>query len=154
MGNYSSYLNLYGNSVGSFSGNTEMKIADFIEEESLVISRSYSDSTLEVMSESKRDKIAAAVGELEINNNKVENAISCIYIKKQMESGFREKIEELNDKLKETEYQVDNLHYLNSRLRHRNVLELENKNNEIKRVKEQLRIMKHQYELLSRKKND
>ena len=154
MGNYSSYLNVYGNVEGSFPVNTEMKISDSSDEETLVINRSYSDSALEIISESKRDKIISAIGELEINNKKVQNAISCVYMKKQMESGFREKIEELTEKLRETEDQVDHLHYINTRLEHNHIVEIQKKNNEIKDTRDQLRIMKIQYDKLCNKKNN
>lgn len=154
MGNYTSYLNVYGNVEGSFPVNTEMDISDSSDEETLVINRSYSDSALEIISESKKDKIIAAIGELEINNNRVQNAISCVYMKKQMESGFREKIEELTEKLRETEDQVDHLHYINTRLEHKYIVEIQKKNNEINETKDQLRIMKFQYEKLCNKKHN
>ena len=154
MGNYTSYLNGYGDVEGSFPVNTEMDISDSSDEETLVINRSYSDSALEIISESKKDKIIAAIGELEINNNRVQNAISCVYMKKQMESGFREKIEELTEKLRDTEDQVDHLHYINTRLEHKHIVEIQKKNNEIKETKDQLRIMKFQYHKLCNKKHN
>lgn len=147
MGNYNSFLsNIEDNN------QINMEISDTESEEPLVINRSYSDSALEIMTESQRDKIVKAVGDLDINNKKVENAISCIYLKDKLERGFRNKIDELNEKLKETEDQLDDLHFINSRLRHKNDSLIRKHNEEKQILKQQLNIITFKYEELTKKK--
>lgn len=149
MGNYTSYLT-YSEETTPVS----MEITDSDSEETLVINRSYSDSTLEVMSESKREKLANTVGELELNNKNLENAISCIYLKNKMKSGFEKKINELTLQLHDTQDEVDDLHFLNSRLRHNYNRDISDKKQEIKILREQLGIMTLRLENLITKKNN
>ena len=149
MGNYTSYLT-YSEETTPVS----MEITDSDSEETLVINRSYSDSTLEVMSESKREKLANTVGELELNNKNLENAISCIYLKNKMKSGFEKKINELTIQLHDTQDEVDDLHFLNSRLRHNYNRDISDKKQEIKILREQLGIMTLRLENLITKKNN
>ena len=127
MGNYTSYL-----SFNEEQTTNNMEIIDSDAEDAIVINRSFSDSALEIMSESSQNKIVKAVGALEINSRKVENAISCIYLKNKMKDSFRYKIDELNEKLEETQDQLDDLHFLNSRLRHKYNRDIELKNSEIR----------------------
>lgn len=149
MGNYTSYL-----SFNEEQTTNNMEIIDSDAEDAIVINRSFSDSALEIMSESHQNKIVKAVGALEINSRKVENAISCIYLKNKMKDSFRYKIDELNEKLEETQDQLDNLHFLNSRLRHKYNRDIELKNSEIRILKEQLSILNLKYEFLTKKKNE
>ena len=149
MGNYTSYL-----SFNEEQTTNNMEIIDSDSEDAIVINRSFSDSALEIMSESSQNKIVKAVGALEINSRKVENAISCIYLKNKMKDSFRYKIDELNEKLEETQDQLDDLHFLNSRLRHKYNRDIELKNSEIRILKEQLSILNLKYEFLTKKKNE
>ena len=149
MGNYTSYL-----SFNEEQTTNNMEIIDSDAEDAIVINRSFSDSALEIMSESHQNKIIKAVGALEINSRKVENAISCIYLKNKMKDSFRYKIDELNEKLEETQDQLDDLHFLNSRLRHKYNRDIELKNSEIRILKEQLSILNLKYEFLTKKKNE
>lgn len=149
MGNYTSYL-----SFNEEQTTNNMEIIDSDAEDAIVINRSFSDSALEIMSESSQNKIVKAVGALEINSRKVENAISCIYLKNKMKDSFRYKIDELNEKLEETQDQLDDLHFLNSRLRHKYNRDIELKNSEIRILKEQLSILNLKYEFLTKKKNE
>ena len=149
MGNYTSYL-----SFNEEQTTNNMEIIDSDAEDAIVINRSFSDSALEIMSESHQNKIVKAVGALEINSRKVENAISCIYLKNKMKDSFRYKIDELNEKLEETQDQLDDLHFLNSRLRHKYNRDIELKNSEIRILKEQLSILNLKYEFLTKKKNE
>jgi len=149
MGNYTSYL-----SFNEEQTTNNMEIIDSDSEDAIVINRSFSDSALEIMSESHQNKIVKAVGALEINSRKVENAISCIYLKNKMKDSFRYKIDELNEKLEETQDQLDDLHFLNSRLRHKYNRDIELKNSEIRILKEQLSILNLKYEFLTKKKNE
>ena len=149
MGNYTSYL-----SFNEEQTTNNMEIIDSDAEDAIVINRSFSDSALEIMSESSQNKIVKAVGALEINSRKVENAISCIYLKNKMKDSFRYKIDELNEKLEETQDQLDDLHFLNSRLRHKYNRDIELKNSEIGILKEQLSILNLKYEFLTKKKNE
>ena len=78
MGNYNSYIYNSEEPIPQ-----TMDISDTESEDTLVINKSYSDSTLEVMSESQREKIVKAVGELDVNNkmkNKLLLKISKIVI--------------------------------------------------------------------------
>jgi hypothetical protein len=149
MGNYTSYL-----SFNEEQTTNNMEIIDSDAEDAIVINRSFSDSALEIMSESSQNKIVKAVGALEINSRKVENAISCIYLKNKMKDSFRYKIDELNETLEETQDQLDDLHFLNSRLRHKYNRDIELKNSEIRILKEQLSILNLKYEFLTKKKNE
>lgn len=149
MGNYTSYL-----SFNEEQTTNNMEIIDSDTEDAIVINRSFSDSALEIMSESSQNKIVKAVGALEINSRKVENAISCIYLKNKMKDSFRYKIDELNETLEETQDQLDDLHFLNSRLRHKYNRDIELKNSEIRILKEQLSILNLKYEFLTKKKNE
>lgn len=148
MGNYTSYLTYSEETLPN-----SMEITDSESEETIVINRSYSDSTLEVMSESKREKLANTVGELEINNTNLENAISCIYLKDKMKNGFEKKVNELTLQLQDTQDEIDDLHFLNSRLRHNYKRDISVKNQEIKILREQLGIMTLKLENLINKKN-
>ena len=149
MGNYTSYLTYSEETVP-----VSMEITDSDSEDTIVINRSYSDSTLEVMSESKREKLANTVGELELNNKNLENAISCIYLKNKMKTGFEKKINELTIQLHDTQDEVDDLHFLNSRLRHNYNRDISDKKQEIKILREQLGIMTLRLENLITKKNN
>ena len=149
MGNYTSYM-----SFNEEQTTNNMEIIDSDAEDAIVINRSFSDSALEIMSESHQNKIVKAVGALEINSRKVENAISCIYLKNKMKDSFRYKIDDLNEKLEETQDQLDDLHFLNSRLRHKYNRDIELKNSEIRILKEQLSILNLKYEFLTKKKNE
>lgn len=149
MGNYTSYLTYSEETIPN-----SMEITDSDSEETLVINRSYSDSTLEVMSESKREKLANTVGELELNNKNLENTISCIYLKNKMKTGFEKKINELTLQLHDTQDEVDNLHFLNSRLRHNYNRDISDKKQEIKILREKLGIMTLRLENLITKKNN
>lgn len=71
-----------------------------------------------------------------------------------MKDSFRYKIDELNEKLEETQDQLDDLHFLNSRLRHKYNRDIELKNSEIRILKEQLSILNLKYEFLTKKKNE
>lgn len=149
MGNYNSYI------YNSEEPNPlSMEISDTESEDTLVINKSYSDSTLEIMSEKQREKIVSAVGTLEINNKKLENTISCIYLQNKMKTGFEKKIDELNAQLLDTQDEVDQLHFINSRLKHNYNRDIQIKNNEIKKIREQLGIMNLKYENLVSKKNE
>lgn len=149
MGNYNSYIYNSEEPIPQ-----TMDISDTESEDTLVINRSYSDSTLEIMSESQREKIVKAVGELDVNNKKVENAISCIYLRDKMRDGFEKKISELNDELIDTQNEVEQLHFINTRLRHKYNKDITIKNQEIKKIREQLGIMNLKYESLLSKKNE
>lgn len=149
MGNYNSYIYNSEEPIPQ-----TMDISDTESEDTLVINKSYSDSTLEIMTENQREKIVKAVGELDVNNKKLENAISCIYLRDKMRDGFEKKISELNNELIDTQNEVEQLHFINTRLRHKYNKDILTKNQEIKKIREQLGIMNLKYESLLSKKNE
>lgn len=147
MGNYLSYYNEYSSEYSS----NNMEISD--DEDTMIISRSFSDSALEIASEKQRDQLVKNIRELNLNKSRVENAISCIYQKNKLEESFKNKIESLKDKLFQTENEVDVLHLKNVRLQNKYDSLVIEKNKEIKELKQLVSIMKLQYERLKSKKD-
>ena len=113
MGNYLSY---YSENYDGYTSN-EMEISD--DEDVMIISRSFSDSALEITSEKQRDTLVKNIQQLNLNKSRVENAISCIYQKNKLEESFKNKIESLKDKLFQTENEVEVLHLKNVRLQNK-----------------------------------
>jgi len=147
MGNYLSY---YSENYDGYSSN-EMEISD--DEDVMIISRSFSDSALEIASEKQRDTLVKNIRELNLNKSRVENAISCIYQKNKLEESFKNKIESLKDKLFQTENEVEVLHLKNVRLQNKYDSLVIEKNKEVKELKQLVSIMKLQYECLKNKKD-
>tara|TARA_B100001093_G_scaffold421202_1_gene413412 strand:+ start:172 stop:606 length:435 start_codon:yes stop_codon:yes gene_type:complete len=143
MGNYLSYYNEYSSSA--------MEISD--DDDTIIISRSFSDSALEITTEKQRDTLVKNIRELKLNKCRVENAISCIYQKNKMEDCFKNKIKSLEEKLYTTENEVDVLHLKNVRLQNKYDSLVIEKNKEIKELKQLVSIMKLQYEHLKNKKD-
>ena len=119
----------------------------------MIISRSFSDSALEIASEKQRDTLVKNIRELNLNKSRVENAISCIYQKNKLEESFKNKIESLKDKLFQTENEVEVLHLKNVRLQNKYDSLVVEKNKEVKELKQLVSIMKLQYECLKNKKD-
>lgn len=147
MGNYLSY---YSENYDGYSSN-EMEISD--DEDVMIISRSFSDSALEITSEKQRDTLVKNIRQLNLNKSRVENAISCIYQKNKLEESFKNKIESLKDKLFQTENEVEVLHLKNVRLQNKYDSLVIEKNREVKELKQLVSIMKLQYERLKNKKD-
>ena len=147
MGNYLSY---YSENYDGYTSN-EMEISD--DEDVMIISRSFSDSALEIASEKQRDTLVKNIRELNLNKSRVENAISCIYQKNKLEESFKNKIESLKDKLFQTENEVEVLHLKNVRLQNKYDSLVVEKNKEVKELKQLVSIMKLQYERLKNKKD-
>jgi len=147
MGNYLSY---YSENYDGYTSN-EMEISD--DEDVMIISRSFSDSALEIASEKQRDTLVKNIRELNLNKSRVENAISCIYQKNKLEESFKNKIESLKDKLFQTENEVEVLHLKNVRLQNKYDSLVIEKNKEVKELKQLVSIMKLQYERLKNKKD-
>ena len=147
MGNYLSY---YSENYDGYTSN-EMEISD--DEDVMIISRSFSDSALEIASEKQRDTLVKNIRELNLNKSRVENAISCIYQKNKLEESFKNKIESLKDKLFQTENEVEVLHLKNVRLQNKYDSLVIEKNREVKELKQLVSIMKLQYERLKNKKD-
>jgi len=147
MGNYLSY---YSENYDGYSSN-EMEISD--DEDVIIISRSFSDSALEITSEKQRDTLVKNIRQLNLNKSRVENAISCIYQKNKLEESFKNKIESLKDKLFQTENEVEVLHLKNVRLQNKYDSLVIEKNKEVKELKQLVSIMKLQYERLKNKKD-
>ena len=147
MGNYLSY---YSENYDGYTSN-EMEISD--DEDVMIISRSFSDSALEIASEKQRDILVKNIRELNLNKSRVENAISCIYQKNKLEESFKNKIESLKDKLFQTENEVEVLHLKNVRLQNKYDSLVVEKNKEVKELKQLVSIMKLQYERLKNKKD-
>ena len=143
MGNYLSYYNEYSSSA--------MEISD--DDDTIIISRSFSDSALEITTEKQRDTLVKNIRELKLNKCRVENAISCIYQKNKMEDCFKNKIKSLEEKLYTTENEVDVLHLKNVRLQNKYDSLIIEKDKEIKELKQLVSIMKLQYEHLKNKKD-
>ena len=147
MGNYLSY---YSENYDGYTSN-EMEISD--DEDVMIISRSFSDSALEIASEKQRDTLVKNIRELNLNKSRVENAISCIYQKNKLEESFKNKIESLKDKLFQTENEVEVLHLKNVRLQNKYDSLVVEKDREVKELKQLVSIMKLQYERLKNKKD-
>ncbi len=147
MGNYLSY---YSETYDGYTSN-EMEISD--DEDVMIISRSFSDSALEIASEKQRDTLVKNIRQLNLNKSRVENAISCIYQKNKLEESFKNKIESLKDKLFQTENEVEVLHLKNVRLQNKYDSLVVEKNKEVKELKQLVSIMKLQYERLKIKKD-
>ena len=147
MGNYLSYYSEYSSEYSS----NEMEISD--DEDTMIISRSFSDSALEITSEKQRDTLVKNIRQLNLNKSRVENAISCIYQKNKLEESFKNKIESLKDKLFQTENEVEILHLKNVRLQNKYDSLVIEKNREVKELKQLVSIMKLQYERLKNKKD-
>ena len=147
MGNYLSY---YSENYDGYTSN-EMEISD--DEDVMIISRSFSDSALEITSEKQRDTLVKNIQQLNLNKSRVENAISCIYQKNKLEESFKNKIESLKDKLFQTENEVEVLHLKNVRLQNKYDSLVIEKNREVKELKQLVSIMKLQYERLKNKKD-
>ena len=147
MGNYLSY---YSENYDGYTSN-EMEISD--DEDVMIISRSFSDSALEIASEKQRDTLVKNIRELNLSKSRVENAISCIYQKNKLEESFKNKIESLKDKLFQTENEVEVLHLKNVRLQNKYDSLVIEKNREVKELKQLVSIMKLQYERLKSKKD-
>jgi hypothetical protein len=147
MGNYLSY---YSENYDGYSSN-EMEISD--DEDTMIISRSFSDSALEITSEKQRDTLVKNIRQLNLNKSRVENAISCIYQKNKLEESFKNKIESLKDKLFQTENEVEVLHLKNVRLQNKYDSLVIEKNKEVKELKQLVSIMKLSYERLKNKKD-
>lgn len=147
MGNYLSYYSEYSSEYSS----NEMEISD--DEDVMIISRSFSDSALEITSEKQRDTLVKNIRQLNLNKSRVENAISCIYQKNKLEESFKNKIETLKDKLFQTENEVEVLHLKNVRLQNKYDSLVIEKNKEVKELKQLVSIMKLSYERLKNKKD-
>ena len=147
MGNYLSY---YSENYDGYTSN-EMEISD--DEDTMIISRSFSDSALEITSEKQRDTLVKNIRQLKLSKCRVENAISCIYQKNKLEESFKNKIENLKDKLFQTENEVEVLHLKNVRLQNKYDSLIIEKNREVKELKQLVSIMKLQYERLKSKKD-
>ena len=147
MGNYLSY---YSENYNGYTSN-EMELSD--DEDVMIISRSFSDSALEITSEKQRDTLVKNIRELNLNKSRVENAISCIYQKNKLEESFKNKIESLKDKLFQTENEVEVLHLKNVRLQNKYDSLVIEKNREVKELKQLVSIMKLSYERLKNKKD-
>ena len=147
MGNYLSYYNEYSSEYGS----NNMEISD--DEDTIIISRSFSDSALEITTEKQRDTLVKNIKELKLNKCRVENGISCIYLKNKMEECFKNKIKSLEEKLYTTENEIDAIHLKNIRLQNKYDSLIIEKDKEIKELKQLVSIMKLQYEHLKNKKD-
>lgn len=147
MGNYLSYYSEYSSEYSS----NNMEISD--DEDTMIISRSFSDSALEITSEKQRDTLVKNIRQLKLSKCRVENAISCIYQKNKLEESFKNKIESLKDKLFQTENEVEVLHLKNVRLQNKYDSLVIEKNKEVKELKQLVSIMKLSYERLKSKKD-